>query len=209
MDKTDVLFQMMQAPQEYTEHQLEEILSKKENYELYTLMAKTRSCFALRNVLTDEDVDMEWKRFECEQFRNSSSNRKRFRFAAMFVGVLLFSGIAFSAIHIVKLCIQGYNLKPSAETEIKEVANEDIPLSTVHQETRSKSIVFDNVPLEQIIQDIAEFHGIETDVQNEEVRKLRFYFVWKQDKSLQAVVGQLNCFDRVNIIVENNKLIVK
>ncbi len=47
------------------------------------------------------------------------------------------------------------------------------------------------------------------DLQNEQARQLRFYFVWKQDDSLQEVVEKLNMFEHVDIVIENNKLIVR
>ena len=49
MNKTDLLFQMMEQPQAYTEQQWQEILSDEECRELYTLMAKTQSAFDVCN----------------------------------------------------------------------------------------------------------------------------------------------------------------
>ena len=41
MNKTDLLFQMMEQPHAYTDQQWQEILADEECRELYTLMAKT------------------------------------------------------------------------------------------------------------------------------------------------------------------------
>ena len=96
MNKTDLLFQMMEQPQAYSEQQWQEILSDEECCELYSLMAKTQSAFEAQKEIDDETIDDEWKRLTV------SSNRRWLRVAAMFIGILLISGIAIAAIHIIK-----------------------------------------------------------------------------------------------------------
>jgi hypothetical protein len=50
---------------------------------------------------------------------------------------------------------------------------------------------------------------MEVELQNAQVNQLRFYFVWKQDDSLQEVMEKLNMFEPVNLAIENGKLIVR
>ena len=50
---------------------------------------------------------------------------------------------------------------------------------------------------------------MDVDLQNEQARQLRFYFVWKQSDSLQEVMEKLNMFEPVNMTIENGKLIVR
>ena len=96
MNKTDLLFQMLEQPQAYTEQQWQEMLSDEECRELYTLMAKTQSAFYAQKEIDEETIDAEWKRLTVP------SGRKWLRVAAMFIGVLLISGIAIAAIHIIQ-----------------------------------------------------------------------------------------------------------
>ena len=96
MNKTDLLFQMMEQPQAYTEQQWQEILSDEECRELYTLMAKTQSAFDVQKEIDDETIDDEWKRLTVP------SGHKWLRVAAMFVGFLLVSGIAIAAIYMIQ-----------------------------------------------------------------------------------------------------------
>jgi hypothetical protein len=65
------------------------------------------------------------------------------------------------------------------------------------------------VSLDKIARTIADFHHKEEEVKNDQAAELRFYFVWNQTDSLQTVVEQLNQFERVDIVVENDKLIVR
>ena len=96
MNKTDLLFQMMEHPHAYTDQQWQEILMDEECRELYTLMAKTKSAFDSQKEVDDETIDAEWSRL------TTNPSRSWLRVAALFVGVLMLSGITFAAIHIVR-----------------------------------------------------------------------------------------------------------
>ena len=99
MNKTDLLLQMMEQPHRYTAEEWQEILSVVECRELYTLMSMTLSAVDAARAdkeVTDEMIDGEWQRLSSVQ----SSFQLR-KFAAMFVGILMLSGIAFAAIHII------------------------------------------------------------------------------------------------------------
>ena len=61
MNKTDLLFQMLENPDQYSEAQWQDILADDECRELYTLMAKTKSA-AQSSQITDDEIDAEWQR---------------------------------------------------------------------------------------------------------------------------------------------------
>ena len=70
MNKTDLLLQMMEQPQRYTEEEWQEILADEECRELYTLMSKTQSAiYATRadQEVTDDMIDAEWQRLSDEK----------------------------------------------------------------------------------------------------------------------------------------------
>ena len=104
MNKTDLLLQMMEQPQHYTAEEWQEILADEECRELYTLLSKTQSVIdaarANREV-TDDMIDAEWQRLSHEKREVKSEKYSLLKFAAMFVGILMLSGIAYAAIHIV------------------------------------------------------------------------------------------------------------
>ena len=164
------------------------------------------------------DVDEAWQQFESEELKFHSSLRKM---AASFVGLLLVSGVAFAAIHIVR-----QYQKPEAPLAADTMAeansslftlNSSLPADTVT--VKSGPVVFDNVTLDSIAKDIATYHHLDVDLQNERQRvgasagmqasQLRFYFVWNQEESLQEVIEKLNMFEQVNLAVEDGKLIVR
>ena len=66
----------------------------------------------------------------------------------------------------------------------------NVQLSTLNSQleksdtiAKTGSVVFDNVTLDSIAKDIATYHHVVLDVQDEEAGQLRFYFVWHQDES--------------------------
>ncbi|MCR4851980.1 MAG: DUF4974 domain-containing protein [Prevotella sp.] len=227
MNKTDLLFQMMERPQEYSEEQWQEVLADDECRELYNLMSKTQSAFDMQKNVTDDEIDAEWQRlgkhrssfFDQGQRDNSATEHSSFskvlritkwqgQAAAMFIGILLISGIAFAAIHIAHHYSHDVEEEPTVETIEKKSP-------TIHQPASkdtivvAQPIVFDNISLDKIVHAIADYHQMETEVKNDQATELRFYFVWKQTDSLQTVVEQLNQFESVDIVVENEKLIVR
>ncbi|MCR5240709.1 MAG: DUF4974 domain-containing protein [Prevotella sp.] len=177
------------------------------------------------------DVDKAWQQFESEELRVKSEEfatalpTMRFhsllrKMAASFVGLLLVSGVAFAAIHIVR-----QYQKPEAPLAADTMAeansslftlNSSLPADTI---VKTEPVVFDNVTLDSIVKVIAAFHHLDMDLQNERQRvgasagmqasQLRFYFVWNQEESLQEVIEKLNMFEQVNLAVEDGKLMVR
>ena len=205
MNKTDLLFQMMEQPHAYTDQQWQEILADEECRELYTLMAKTQSAFDTQNEIDDETIDVEWKRL------STSSSRRWLRVAAMFIGVLMISGMTIAAVHLVRNAVGVDTKAPIQETSITDSHQSALPTDTIKSDTitKAESVVFDNVTLDSIARDIAAYHHLEMDLQNEQTKQLRFYFVWKQEDNLQEVIEKLNMFEHVNMTVENDKLMVR
>lgn len=203
MNKTHHLLQMAERPFAYTESQWLEILSDAECRESYALMAMTKGFYSAQRDISDEEMESEWKRLVAVPVQTSGTKRKLMRAAAVITGVLMLSGIAFATVRIVRK-----NWHKAATVEMQETTTRE-NMESKHTAASVQPVVFDNVPLSRIVRDIAACHNIQYEVMNKEAGKLRFYFVWKPQDSLQKVVGQLNQFKRVNIVVENNRLTVK
>lgn len=199
MNKTDLLFQMMEQPQAYTDQQWQEIFSDEECRELYTLMTKTQSAFDAQKDIDDETIDAEWKRL------SASSNRSWLRVAAIFIGVLMLSGITFAAIHI----IHDSTVIQEPQPEEQPIKQQTVPTDTINNIVHSGPVLFDNVTLDSIAKDIAAYYQIEMDMQNEQARQLRFYFLWQPNDSLQEVIDKLDMFEQVDMAIEHGKLIVR
>ncbi len=205
MNKTDLLFQMMEQPHAYTDQQWQEILADEECRELYTLMAKTQRVFDTQKEIDDDTIDVEWKRL------STSSSRRWLRVAAVFIGVLMISGMTIAAVHLVRNAVGVETKVLTQETPITDKYQPALPTDTFKSDTivKAETIVFDNVTLDSIAKDIAAYHHLDMYLQNEQTKQLRFYFVWKQEDNLQEVIEKLNMFEHVNMTVENDKLMVR
>ena len=171
------------------------------------------------------DVDMAWQQFcENEELRvkseefatvhptaqhNSQFSILNFQFrkiAAMLVGILMLSGIAFAAI---------YSLTPSpspkGEGSSYIQTSDTIRQSSLPLEGTGKStpVVYDNTPLERMLPEIGVHYGVEVVFENDDVRGLRFRFVWHPERGIEQVVGDLNQFERLTVRLKDHQITVE
>ncbi|MBQ7425736.1 MAG: DUF4974 domain-containing protein [Prevotella sp.] len=211
MNKTDLLLQMMQQPQKYTAGEWQEILADRECRELYTLMSKTQSAIDAARAdeeVTDEMIDAEWQRLTQPNSSLFTIHSSLFKFAAMFVSVLMLSGIAYAAIHVIAT---SWNKQQSVKTEI---ATNTRPSAVTPQQVETDSAqvpqpkLYDNIPLEQILTELSAYYHIKVEYSNDAVRQLRLFYQWRPDYSIAKVVEMLNNFETLQLQIENDTLIV-
>ena len=203
MNKTELLFQMMEQPQLYTAEEWQEILSDEECREIYTLMAKTKSAFDSQKEIDDKTIDVEWKKL------TSSSRRNWHRVAAMFIGILMLSGIALAAIHISRHVYGNHDAgelqSPTQETRISNSNQQTVEADSISTEPK----LYDNVPLGEIFQDISNHYNVKVVYQNEDAPRLRLFYRWKPEYTLEKVVEMMNNFEWIQIQAENDTLFIK
>ena len=207
MNKTDRLFQMMEQPQRYTADEWQEILADDECRELYTLMSKTRSAFDAARAdeeVTDEMIDAEWQRLS----KPHAGMPALLKIAAVFMGVLMLSGIAFATIHIVSHRVGGEEDQRNrsiigSQTTIMQ------PVPVILPDTIPQPRIFENVPLDEIITEMALYYNKVVDIQNGQAHELRLYYKWDRQDDIGSIVEDLNHFDHVTLTVEGDRLTVK
>jgi hypothetical protein len=211
MNKTDRLLQMLEQPQLYTAEEWQEILADDECRELYTLMSKTQSAIDAARAdeeVTDELIDTEWKRLTKPHSSLFTSHFSLYKIAAMFVGVLMLSGIAFAAIHIVSQRAGGED-SHGDKSMIGSQTTITQPVPEILQDSIPQSRLFENVPLDEVVKEMALYYNKVVDIQNEQAHELRLYYKWDRKDDIRSVVGDLNHFDHVNLAIEDDRLIVK
>lgn len=206
--KIKMLLDMQEHPEQFSEQELEQMLSDAEAQELMEATAQLKR--AMKNdefSISEQEIEDEWQAFAANHFAEQKPQRTWLKIAAMFIGVLFMTGIAFAAIHIIKQNTGAQEMKQVEQPVIQQ----PVSTGTVNNDTiaQTEPVIFDNVTLDSIAKEIADYHHIEVDLQNELAKQLRFYFVWKQDDDLQEVVEKLNMFDHVDMTIENGKLIVR
>jgi hypothetical protein len=178
-------------------------LSDEECREIYTLMAKTKSAFDSQKEIDDKTIDVEWKKLTL------SSRRNWLRVAAMFIGILMLSGIALAAIHISRHVYGNHDAgelqSPTQETRISNSNQQTVEADSISTEPK----LYDNVPLGEIFQDISNHYNVKVVYQNEDAPRLRLFYRWKPEYTLEKVVEMMNNFEWIQIQAENDTLFIK
>ena len=210
MEKTDLLFRMMDDPGQYTDEQWREILADQECASLYEMMCKSRSALDAEQVdqeFTAETVDQEWERFVAV---HQARDVKPFdwRKIAAAVVVLAVFGLAAAAIY------SHFAHIPQTETVENTIPNvnpqeTDRTEGTVDAEAdKPQAHLYDDVPLEQIINDLAAHYNVHPEWHGNEVRSLRLYYKWEPDFTLDEVVEMLNNFEAFSVKLDGNQLVI-
>ena len=193
------------------------------------LLALTKRAFVKREVEKESvPVDEEWEKFAAEHADELDALEKDeprtatitrlmgilpYKVAASIIGILFTAGVAFAAIHIVRHFVGEDVKSPTQEVRISNSSQPSpaLPTDTIKTDTTTstKPIVFDNVALDKMLPQIAAYYNKEVEFQNEDARQLRFYFVWKQNETLEVVLHRLNLFESITIELKDNKIVVE
>ena len=218
-DNIRQLLEMLDNPEAYTEQEIHDIINRDEDTrETYRLMVEAKRSSRNRQDETPVDVDAAWQRFaEQNKTQTSILNSQIKKIAASFIGVLLISGIAFAAIHIVRHYVEQDMPTPPQETQIVE-ANQQVALDdTVKVETTDtiapratmEPVVYDNVPLEEMLPEIAAHYKATVNFANDKARQLRFRFVWNPQQDIDQVVSDLSQFESLTVTLKDNQITVE
>ena len=153
------------------------------------------------------DVDEAWQQFAQQHISSVRLMHTWRKVAAILIGILAISGITIAAVRIVHQA--QHEEQPAMVVEESQSAvsvSQVLPADTI---VKSRPVFFDNVTLDSIAKNIATYHHLDMDFQNNQAYQLRFYFVWNQEDSLQEVIEKLNMFEQVNLAVEDGKLMVR
>ena len=219
MDKTELLFRMMEQPEKYDEGQWREILSDKECHELYTMMAAARSAVEAERYdqrADDTTVQQEWERFVAKHPHAGNSSRPIWRrVAAVAAVIVIAASIVVAAVHT-----RGFGLLPERQSSDNSTQQTPVTVTSVtsdvteNQEviptlTDNEAHLYDDISLEQIIDDMTAKYNIqEVEWRSEEAKSLRLYYRWEPSYSLDKVVDMLNSFQAFTIQRAGNKLII-
>ena len=213
------LLEMLDNPEAYTEQEIHDIINRDEDTrETYRMMVEAKRSSRQRLAEKPVDVDAAWQKIseklivKSEKFATASPVVKPhssfMKMAASFIGVLLVSGIAFAAI---------WSLTPSPSpkgegsenTLVLDTAKKvTIPLSA-GRGVGGEAYIYDNIPLEKMLPEIAAHYDAKVTFVNDEARQLRFRFVWNPQKGIDQVISDLNQFERLTVTLKDNLITVE
>lgn len=216
------LLELQEHPKQVTDEQLQQALDDPQMRELVEQMAFTKRVFKneeLKDV--HPDVEGEWEKFAIDHYGEEDGEGANYslftphsslqKMAASFIGILLVSGMAFAAIHIVRMVNSQKAETVQTEQPASYKPSSVLPADTVKTDTTTteQPVVFDNVPLEKMLTEIAAYYHVEVSFQNDDARQLRFHFVWKREDGLGHAIEKLNRFESLSVRLDENKIIVE
>lgn len=71
-----------------------------------------------------------------------------------------------------------------------------------------ESILYDNVPLSRILEDIAAYHNLKVTYLNEQTGTTRLFYKWLKTATLQETIRSLNSFERITIEQKDSVIVV-
>ena len=232
--KWDMLLDLLEHPEKYSETQKDELLGDEEVNELYQQLVETRQSLDFaksKEGMKMPSIDAEWEKLkeekqqkeemsqnaETQQTAKSFSLWSPMRKVAAVAAVLVVSGITFAAIHLVTRSHQASDknnteLVSSRKDSIQQVSAPQ--KSNIEEKTDSASLaqlplVYENAELQNILTPIAEHFHLQVTYQNESARHIRLFLQLEKNMSLDDIIELMNHFEKVNIRHEGQTLIVE
>lgn len=217
-DKIDRLLDALEHPENYTDTEVEQILSDPQAREVYDMMRKTADASA---PVPQINLDEEWQRFEAKQTRRKPvilrwlpfmASRNAAAVVLALVGTLAVVAATIGVTHYIGTQKDLAQTQQTEQQEQTVVANTDIaPTDTIPVEKvpLPQTILFKGETLETILADIAKYYGVSVKFNQDASKSLQLYFEWNQALPLNEVVEQVNNFEQINITLTDNVLTVK
>lgn len=232
--KRDMLLNLLEHPEKYSETQKDELLGDEEVNELYQQLVETRQSLDFaksKEKMKMPSIDAEWEKLKEEKQQKEEMNQNAetqqtaklfplwspMRKVAAVAAVLFVSGITFAAIHLVTRSHQpsdknNTELVSSRKDSIQQVSAPQ--KSNIEEKTDSASLaqlplVYENAELQNILTPIAGHFHLQVTYQNESARHIRLFLQLEKNMSLDDIIELMNHFEKVNIRHEGQTLIVE
>ena len=184
--KKEEQIRMLLHPEKYTDEQLDQMLDESN--------------------IPVPDANDAWEQFQKAHIV-AKSTTTWYKIAAMFIGILMLSGIAYAAIsHFIKMedkpQVTLTERKPDIKKMEKTYGAEMTP-------TKKAPVVFNNVELQQIMKYVADGYDVKAEFKNETAGTLRFYLQWEADDTLQEIIDKINHFEKVHLTLNEDTITIK
>ena len=197
MDQLEQLLDMIEHPDRYTEQQVNSLLSDPDLRKHYEVMV------SLRAVYEAQPATPQKKR---EPIHGNTTRQHALwgglgwglkAAAAVFLGIVLVSGIAIAA----WLASPKPTVSTSSQPERLEAS---LPPSE-----EMKARAFDNTPLADIMAVVAKHYGHHVAFANDSLRQLRITTTWNEDEPLSAFLENMNELDGLSFTQKGDTIFVE
>jgi len=217
-DNIDRLLDALEHPENYSDAEVEQLLTDPEVRNVYDMLQKTADASAS---VPKINLDEEWRCFEAKQskrrpliFRWLSfmASRNAAAVVIALVGTIAVVAATIGVTHYFnanKEMAKTDQAEPQKQTAIAD--SNVAPTDTIPAETTPlpETIVFKGENLEKILADMSGYYGVTVKFNQDAAKYLKLYFEWDHSLPLNEVVEQLNNFEQINITLTDKVLTVK
>ena len=189
--KKEEKIRMMLHPERYTDEQIEKMLNE--------------------TPVAEPDVDEAWKHFK----KGHHQYRQPMRWAAILITVAALSGISYAAIHHFQKTREEKQetgvmpqQKPLAREVVWKKESQSATSTLEEPDSTRQDQHFNNVPLQQIMQQISKDYGVDVVFNNDAARTIRFYISWDAEETLSNIVNSLNHFEKVHLTLSDETITI-
>ena len=186
---------MLLHPEQYTDEQLDQMLDE--------------------TSIPVPDVEEEWQQFKAQRQRRRRQN-PMMRWAAVIITVAALSGITYAAIQHFRNANDVKENTPAVASQQKEVQEMERQETEYHVAPIAEKIdsirqdqQFNNVELQQIMQQLSRDYDVKVVFKNEAKRTLRFYLKWEANDSIQDILNRINHFEKVHLTLSEETITIE
>lgn len=193
-EKLKRLLEMQESPECFTEEEIRQLMSDDDCRSFYQQMVRAADAL------------------HAQKGGASSVERVKarpyFKIAASVVGVLMLSGITLAAFHFASSSSPNDAIPAveTTQTDSQTVVRQDAAKDTA---VVASPKTFENVALKDIVNELAASHHLTVEVKNVASAALRLYYPWNPQMPLQQVVEELNRFEKVQLTVKENTIVIE
>ncbi|MCQ2238537.1 MAG: DUF4974 domain-containing protein [Bacteroidaceae bacterium] len=182
-----------------TDNDIQNWMNEPDGKELYRMACEVKRAHAVPSA--QPDVDAEWQSFRTRHMSKKPATWHKF--IAVAASLLLICGIGIAAI----LPVFRQETAQSQDTPVTPKEAQAQPKGTVT--VSAESFVFHQVTLENILNQLAAHYHAQVQFANPELKSITLYVQIDKNQTLQQAVQFLNHFDKVNIRLQGDTMVVE
>ena len=206
-EKIQLLLDMQEHPENYPEQALTSMMEDPEARELMEATALLKQAM---NWEATTDAAAGWRQAASPRLSGGSPQRRWQMAAALFIGVLLVSGIAFAAIHIAGGGSSRGELSGGDGRAMPDQPSATMPADTAGTDTIAPRVIrYDEAQLQKILTEMAGFYRLRLAWKDEDAKAMRLFYQWDQHQEPKEAIRRLNMFERIHLELSDSTITVE
>lgn len=207
MDKLELLLDMTEHPDHYTEQEIRELLADEDVRKHYEMMVWLRESQDPSQPPREgeEKTSLSMGKAGKASLLTDGRGKGLYRkIAAAFAGAILMVGLLYAAVRPFWGSIMGVEDTTSVEDEAPSLTG-----GQGEGLLQQGPVLFQDVPLDSILAVVAQHYGKVVQFRSDELRDMRLIMTWQPTDSLASLIGRLNLFEGLHLTLQADTLIVE